>query len=177
MKQWFVGATKDQRESTAAANLREQGFIVYLPKVHSRWQDGRRVSAHTALRFTGYIFIQFDAAAQEHGPIGNTRGMDELLITKAGDPIPLPASIIETLRQIEDEEFARAVARKKPVPRKDLVPGDMVAINNADDPFHGKQGMYLGTDRLVARVLLGLAIKDIAECDLKKIEPPERKAA
>lgn len=172
-KIWHVGCTKDQQELRAAAELRAQGYVVYLPKIYYRHQEGRRIEARSTLRFTGYIFIF--CHVDELAPISGTRGMD----SGGGSAVlgPLPNGIIETLRVIEDEEFARAVARTKPRPRTDLTPGDWVEINQPDDPFHGKRGYYLGTEKGVARVLLGLVQKAIAECDLKKIEPPQQKRA
>lgn len=183
MKQFFVGMTKDQQELRAAAELREQGYVVYLPKIYYRHQDGRKIEARAALRFTGYIFITFDLQLEEHGPISNTRGMDgsdgsALICDGTRKPIALPSGIIERLRQIEDEEFFRAIARKKPKPRLDLVPGDMVSI--ACDPHHaahGRKGRFIGSEGGWAEVLEGWAIWKVAECDLRKIQQPERKAA
>lgn len=183
MRAWFVGLTKDQQELKAAAALREQGYVVYLPKIYLRHQDGRKIEARARLRFTGYIFIAFDLALEQHGPISNTRGMDgsdrsALICSSAGTPLSLPSGVVETLRSIEDDELARAVARKKPVARKDLRPGDVVMIaGDRSHPAFGQKGHYLGSDKGWASVLGGIAVWKVAEIDLKKIEPTERKAA
>jgi transcription antitermination factor NusG len=164
----------------AAAELRAQGYLVYLPKIHYRHQDGRKIEARTTLRFTGYIFIQFDADLEEGGPISNTRGMDSSdgsAILGGNKPVPIKAGIIEVLRQIEDEEYTRAVARKKPRPRTDLTPGDWVEINDPNDAFHGKRGTYLGSVKTRATVLLGIAVKEIEEFNLKKVEQERKRAA
>lgn len=185
-KAWYVGITKDQQEQRAAAGLREQGYVVYLPKMFVRHQDGRKIEAKAYLRFTGYIFIAFDVAREEHGPINNTPGMDgaegsALICYGSGEgrlPLALPPGIIETLRQIEDEDLARAVARKKPMPRKDLTAGDMVMIaGDRTHPAFGRRGAYLGTDKFEARVLEGWAVWRVPEVDLKKIDIAEGKAA
>lgn len=182
-KQWFVGLTKDQQELKAAAELRAQGYVVYLPKIHSRHQDGRKIEARTHLRFTGYIFIAFDLALEQHGPISNTRGMDgsdgsALICSGAGTPIALPRGIIETLRAIEDDELARAIARKKPKARTDLIPGDLVSIaGDRDHPAFGARGHYLGSEKGWASVLGGIAVWKVPEVDLKKVELQEGKKA
>lgn len=185
MKAWYVGTTKEQQELRAAAELRAQGYGVYLPKRHERVQEGRKVWARSFIRFTGYIFIAFDFALDEHGPIRNTRGMDSpdgeaspLIVDGQRKPLALPAGIIETLRGIEDEELARSLARKKPVPRLDLTPGDKVTIfGDRDHPAFGRKGEYLGTENFVAHVLEGWAIWKVPEIDLRKIETEGKQAA
>lgn len=182
-RQWFVGLCKDQQELKAAAELRAQGYAVYLPKIYTRRQDGRKIEARADLRFTGYIFIAFDLSLDQHVPISCTRGMDgsdgcALICSGGGNPISLPIGIIDTLRGIEDEELARAKARKKPIPRKDLVPGDLVQISgDRSHPAFGQRGNYLGSEKGWASVLGGIAVWKVAEVDLKKIEPPESRAA
>lgn len=189
-KAWYVGLTKDQQELKAAAELRAQGYVVYLPKIHTRHQEGRKIEARTTLRFTGYIFIAFDLQLEQHSPISNTRGMDgsdgaALISNWEGDgedrkrvPVPLPRGIIEALRSIEDDELARAVARKKPLPRKDLMPGDQVQISgDRNHPAYGRRGHLLGVERMIASVLEGMAVWKVPEADLKKIEQPEKRAA
>lgn len=183
MMQWYVGLCKDQQELKAAYELRAQGYAVYLPKLYTRHQDGRKIEARAWLRFTGYIFIAFDMALDEHGPISNTRGMDgsdgsALICTASGTPIALRPGIIETLRGIEDDDLARAIARKKPMPRKDLTPGDAVQIlGDKENPAFGRKGIYLVTDKGWAEVLEGWVKWIVPEGDLKKFEQPERKAA
>ncbi|HCE08753.1 MAG TPA: hypothetical protein DEQ40_09170 [Oxalobacteraceae bacterium] len=181
---WFVGKTKDQQELRAAQELRAQGFVVYLPKVYTRHQDGKRIEAQAALRFTGYIFICCQPG--ETSPINNTRGMDSsdgpaLICSGFGEDraaLPLQRGIIETLRSIEDDELARAKARKKPLPRKDLMPGDQVQIfGDSNHAAFGRKGHLLGVERTIASVLEGMVVWKIPECDLKKIEQPDRKAA
>lgn len=176
MRQWFVGQTKDWQR--AAKDLREQGYGVFMPKIYLRVQEGRKNHARAALRFPGYIFIACEA--HETGPISSTRGMDDSggsALLGGARPVPVHPAIIERLRRIEDDELGLALASKRPQPRNDLTPGDVVVI--AGDRGHvafGQQGHYLGSDRGVASVLAGMAIWKVAEGDLKRAEP-ERKAA
>jgi hypothetical protein len=178
-RNWYVGTTKDQQETRAAAELRNQGYIAYLPKIHYRHQDGRKIEARTTLRFTGYIFICCEPT--EIGPISGTRGMDDgggSALLGGEIPVGLSHSIIETLRQIEDEEFHRATARSKPRPRSDLTPGDTVQIaGERGHPAYGQRGSFLGSEKGIASVLGGIAVWKVAESDLKKIEQDARKAA
>jgi hypothetical protein len=45
------------------------------PKAFEPQEDGRKVHPIGLLRFPGYIFVSFDKVQQQHGPIGNTRGV------------------------------------------------------------------------------------------------------
>ena len=184
MKQWFVGMTKDQQELRAAAELRDQDYVVYLPKIYYRHQEGKKIEARSALRFTGYIFIRFDLALEQNGPISSTRGMDgsdgsALICDGAGKPRAMQPGILETLREIEDEEFARAIARKKPEPRKDLLRGELVKfVGDPDHPAYGLEGTYLGPmARGIGKVLVAFAQWDLPECDLRKVQLQEKQAA
>lgn len=175
-KQWFVVTTKHEKDAEAAANLRAQGYGVHLSKRYERVEQGKRIEARARLRFPGYLFVAFDAGRDQHGPIGNTRGVDELLLNGKGDPQPIPAGVVETLRWIEDEEYAKAATRKKPVPRDDLRSGDAVQIDRRDHPAHGLIGEFVAAIKGVASVFVGRRVVSIAECDLKPVKP-EKKAA
>lgn len=177
MKQWYVAATKHQQEVFARQQLHEQKYPVYLPKQYRHPTDDGYGKDPFCLRFPGYIFIQFDADAEEHGPISNTRGVDELIVTRAGVPLSLPDIIISDLQALEDEEFARGRARSKPVPRDDLVPGEMVIICAAGHPVHGERGKFLGSDKGEARVLIGMMAWPVPESELKKVELKKQKKA
>ena len=176
-KQWFVAMTKPGADTEAAKNLRAQGYPVYLPKGFRKPADTKKLEPVSFLRFDGYIFVAFDAAKEEHGPISNTRGVDELLVNGAGQPQALQPGIVERLRQVEDDDFARARSRKKLPPRVDLKPGDTVQVHRPDDAArHGKTGIFVGAVNGWAEVLFGLRIAKIAEVDLKLIEHKEKAA-
>lgn len=175
-KQWFVATAKAGGDSEAARNLRAQGYSVYLPKAFSRPADTRKLEPIAHLRFNGYVFVAFDAARDEHGPISNTRGVDELLLNAYGNPQPLPHGVVEGLQEIEDEDFARARARKKPLPRVDLRAGDQVKIDRKDHPAHGLEGLLFTAAKGMACVLIGVRMVTIGESDLKKVVPKARAA-
>lgn len=175
-RNWFVATTKQNAEETAAGGLIEQGYEIYVPLKYTRQTDGHRVVAKSSLRFDGYVIIAFDLAAEEHGPIGNTRGITSLL--PHGDrPSALPDNWVPEMRAYETLEFFRAKSRKKPEPRKDLQPGDMVKIDAKDDPFFGQIGELMRVENYTAKVLLGMLIKEIPEIDLRKVEEEDQRAA
>lgn len=181
MRRWHVAMTKAfyGAEDFAAKGLREQKFEVYNPKTYTRALNGKRLEPVCTLRFSGYVFIRFDADAKEHGPINNTRGIDELLVSVKDVPLPLDDEIIESLRQIEDEEFAEARSKKKAEPRGDLRPGDAVMIDDPDHPARGQQGQLLAIDKRKASVLIGMCAWKVDAIGLRRIQqdPPAHKKA
>lgn len=181
VQEWFVGVVHDFQEEKAAAGLHEQGFGVYVPIMYTRRQEGRKIEARPALRFPGYILIRFDPRLDMHGPISGTPGMDDSsgsALLGGETPTMLPAGVVETLRTVERDDFFCARARTKRPPRKDLSPGDYVQVHRPNDAArHGLKGYFVGSDRGIAEVFVGLRCVKVAEVDLKRIDQPERKAA
>jgi transcription antitermination factor NusG len=174
-KQWFVATTKHNGEMLAARMLREQKFGVYLPKAFEQQKDGRRVHPTARLRFSGYIFVAFDLALEQHGPIGNTRGVGELLLDPSGKPEALYPGIIERLRALEDVEFEQCRNSAELKERTDLAPGDEVTVDDKDHLAHGQRGFYMGQDgKSMANVLIGMAVWKVNSFGLRKIEKPKK---
>lgn len=174
MRQWYVACTNHQREFYACKNLRDQGFSVYLPKLYRHPTDPDYTGRPFDLRFTGYLFVQLDTALGEEGVVRNTRGIDSemgqpALLSNAGKPVAIKDSVIEMLRALEDTELEIAKSRKRPEPRDDLRAGDEVVINNPDHKANGHRGMYLESERGIAKILCGFIIWEVADIDLKKI--------
>lgn len=175
-KQMFVATTKHQQEIRAAAELREQNFRVYLPKRFSQALVGRRIEVVSDLRFHGYIFVEFDVSAGEHGPINNTRSVGELI--PPGDrPVPLPENWEMEMRRHIDEEWEKASGKAKPDPRADLHHGDIVEIDRKGHPANGLQGEYSRTENFLAVVHIGWAVWKLPEIDLRLIRSWRKTAA
>jgi transcription antitermination factor NusG len=181
MKAWYVGMTYGGRELEAERRLSDIGFGTFVPKTHTRHQEGRKVEARTSLRFSGYIFIAFDIDVDPYQYIKGIVGMDgrlgsPLLSSGSGEdrkPLAVRSGLIKKLQAAEKEELAIALSPKKTTPREDLRPGDIVEINDPRDSFHGKTAKYLGSERKVADVMVGNILKEIDERYLKKVDLPE----
>ena len=139
------------------------------------------MKAEPYLRMQGYIFVLLDPdpKAGDFSAASNAKGMSRpaFLCGAGGHPYALPDGTVETLRCLERDDFFRARARSKPRPRTDLSPRDLVELNQPGDPFHGKQGEYQGSQRGRAVVLFGALPKVVRDCDLRKIEQGEARAA
>lgn len=93
---WFVVATKPNSEKTAEANLRQQGFDVFLPLIEKTRRHARRVDNVLRPIFPGYLFVQFDAAIMPWHSINGTIGVRHLL-TNNGRPQPVAKNFVEIL--------------------------------------------------------------------------------
>ena len=54
---WILAQTKSKREKTAAINIRNQGFEVFLPTINIRKYSNSEWKDAVELLFPGYIFI------------------------------------------------------------------------------------------------------------------------
>jgi hypothetical protein len=127
------------------------------------------MGAVTKLRLSPYIFVLFDQAKGEGGPIKNTRGVQELLCNSDGVPRPLPHGhdTIAQLRQFEDEELSNATHTFKKG-RTDLTAGATVRIDGKN-PFQGKVGLLVSSLRGVATLLCGPLIVTVPDIDLTEL--------
>lgn len=172
MKLWYIATTKHRKEREAAQKLRAQFFTVYLPKTFVRTVVSKSPVPEARLRFTGYLFVEFDYELGEHGPINKTPGIDHIMCKydEERTPEPLRPGVIEMLRWAEEEDFAEASKSTKKLSRDDIRPGDLVRINRNGHPAHGQVGTYFVSERGVADVLCGTMMVRIADVDLKKVE-------
>ena len=181
MRLWYWATTKHQQEMLAAAQLRNQEYIVYVPKVYWREPSG---FLQCAIRYPGYVFIYFDADLQEHGPINNTRGIEELMVDLQGRPRPVPNNrtllevfphgLIEAIRQMEDQEFAEAMPRKT-TPREDLRVGEKVIIAMNGHIAIGERGEILRREKDICHVLVGSwMVYPIPDAELRKLETEKK---
>lgn len=180
--QCFVAVAKHQQDLRAVKNLREQGYGAHLAKLFRHPTDDDFHKGPFGLRYPGYVFVLFDLSLDEHGPINNTRGLDSwngsaLLVNRDAVPLSLPKGYINSLRALEDEDFARAITRSKPEPRTDLFPGDEVLIDDKEHAAYGQRGVLLEIGKGIGKVLLGFMVWEISDVFLKKVEKQRKKAA
>jgi hypothetical protein len=187
-KSWIVGLCRHQHLHVARQELRKQGFGIRLPKFYRHHTHPDFGSARMGLRFgSRYIFICADLEAGEIAPINHTRGMDDtnrgqaVIGTWAGEsfrPHVLRPKYLTFLDDLQEAEFAEAVASKAPEPRPDLVPGDVVVIvGDRGRLGYGQEGRFEEAHRDKAMVFCGQLRITVDLCDLKKVEQPEKKRA
>ena len=102
MKEWFAAHTQTKSEEKAAQHLIRQGFGVYLPRYMKRRNHARKIDYIAAPLFPRYIFVAMDIAKAQWRAISSTVGISHL-ICNGNKPIAIPESIINSIREKENE--------------------------------------------------------------------------
>jgi len=151
MKCWYAVQTKPRKEAFAELHLQRQHFETYLPKVLLRKRRRDKWTSVVEPLFPRYLFIRVDPDESSLAPVRSTQGVAGLV--RFGQQLrPVPASVIDYLRQCEDPESRLREGETWP-----YQPGDTLEI--LDGPFAGLSGVYQmpqGEDRALLLIeLLG----------------------
>jgi transcription elongation factor/antiterminator RfaH len=95
-ERWYVIHTQACREFRAATNLRNQGFVIFLPKRHKTIRHARKLYTVEAVFFPGYLFIALDLTRQQWRCVNSTFGVNRLVML-GERPRPVPYGIVEAL--------------------------------------------------------------------------------
>lgn len=99
---WYVVHTQPQNEARAEANLRQQGFITYLPRYLRSRRHARKTETVARPLFPRYLFVALDVARDRWRAIHSTFGVSNIVC--AGDkPTALPEGVIDQIRAREAE--------------------------------------------------------------------------
>jgi len=112
MNEWFAAHTQTKSEEKAAQHLIRQGFGVYLPRYMKRRNHARKIDYIAAPLFPRYIFVAMDIAKAQWRAISSTVGISHL-ICNGNKPIAIPESIINSIREKENESGYIRVAEKE----------------------------------------------------------------
>lgn len=155
MTQWIAVFTQPSSEARAQANLRRQGFEVYLPTYRRRRSHARKVEIVSRPLFPRYLFVGIDLLLARWRPILGTFGVSYVLCD--GDkPRIVPDRVVEALR---DGERAAAFDETNPAAR--LKPGEAVRI--VGGPFADLIGKFQSlTEAQRVVVLLELLGREVA---------------
>ena len=110
---WFVAKTRPNSEHKARFHLQRQGFEVYLPQFLRRICHARRTSWQPRPLFPSYLFVAMSETQQRWRAINSTIGISHLICDDLG-PIPVPAGVVDALRDAEDERGLMHTGRKIP---------------------------------------------------------------
>ena len=95
-ERWFVVRTQPHREALAARQLANQDYRVFLPRFFKVRRHARKFETISAPLFPGYLFIILDLLRDRWRSVNGTYGVDRLL-TRAGQPEPVPRGLVEQL--------------------------------------------------------------------------------
>jgi transcriptional antiterminator RfaH len=107
MMRWYVAQTQPQAK--ASWHLRNQGFVVYLPRYMKRRRHARHVDWVSMPLFPRYRFIGMDLAVARWRAVHSTFGIARL-ICHGDQPTPVPSGIVKT-HQAREWDGHRDAAR------------------------------------------------------------------
>jgi len=124
---WFLARLKPNCAGIAERNLKQQGFITFLPlEEETRSRNGKFVTSLRPL-FPGYIFVAFDVAHGLWRTVNSTHGIAGL-VAFGKAPAAVPTELVSEL-------MLRCDGSGKLVPAQCLSPGDRVRLTSG--PFAG----------------------------------------
>ena len=149
MKRWFAVFCKTGQERLAEANLINQGYVTYLPRLALRKRSNGRDISVTVPMFPGYLFVHLDPERTAWRAINSTFGVRQL-VSFGERPSALPDSAIEEIQGREDADGVIRLPKVAPFQKGE-------AVEFADGPMSDVKAMFTvptGSERVV--VLMNL---------------------
>lgn len=151
---WGVVQTKPREAEIAVANLRRQGYEVFMPLLRER----HRTEAKIVPMFPGYLFVAIPSAGRAWQPIASTRGVKRIITAAPDRPAFVPRGWVESLRdQGTLDLFTDALSFRK---------GE--AVEFIAGPFEGHRATCRWTSEARIGVLFECMGRELSvECDPK----------
>lgn len=144
---WYVVQSKPRREIFAGANLVNQGFRIFLPRIRKTVRHARRTWRIECALFPRYLFVALDLSLHRWRSVCGTFGVSHFVANEAG-PIPAPRGLVEDMIGAADDTGILDLTGT-------LICGQGVQL--LDGPFAGQIGRLLDLDDSGrAKVLLQL---------------------
>ncbi len=133
---WYAVHTRPHHETRAAANLKSQGFGVFLPLHRKTVRHARQFRTVAAPLFPRYLFVRLAVGHDRWRCVNSTHGVSHLIM-EGEVPKPVPPGVIDEMQAMADAAGLLALD-----PR--LRPGQQVRI--VTGPFTGLVGSLLALD-------------------------------
>lgn len=104
-ERWYVVRTRAKREAGAEAQLKAQGFHVFLPRVVRTVRHARKMRTARTPAFPGYLFVALDLQRDRWRSVNGTFGVSELIMGEDA-PMPVPKGVVEALIGYVDKSGA-----------------------------------------------------------------------
>jgi transcriptional antiterminator RfaH len=134
MNRWYAVLCKPRQETLAEANLANQGFAVYLPRLKTPRRRARRWVDIVEPLFPRYLFVGAELETKSLAPIRSTKGVSGL-VRFGPEPAVVPAHLIAALRQRED-----AATGLHDCAQPLFTPGERVKLLHG--PLTGLEGVF-----------------------------------
>jgi transcriptional antiterminator RfaH len=142
MSAWYAVFCKPRREALAEANLINQGYRVYLPRLATQCRrDGKWVDTVEPL-FPRYLFMAEGNERQGLAPVRSTLGVSGL-VRFGGQAATISEAMVESLRERQDPDTGACARRSL------FKPGAPIEFRAG--PFTGLDGVFdveAGDDRV-----------------------------
>lgn len=100
---WYVVQTQPRKEDWAVANLQNQDFRTFFPRLRKSRKHARKIDTVLVPMFPSYLFVQLKSNHQRWRSVNGTRGVVRLL--SFGDqPQPVPIEVIDGLISSADDK-------------------------------------------------------------------------
>lgn len=149
---WFAVKTQASREFIAAAHLRRQDFVTFLPLVSTAVRWPTRMQVVRKPFFPGYLFVRLDLARDRWRSINGTVGVVRLV--QFGDaPSPAPRGLIESMQALTNDHGELQLDDP-------LMPGSPVRV--VGGPFDRMAGVFQGREPAErVRILISMLSREV----------------
>ena len=133
---WYVVQSQPRKEFFASANLENQGFATFTPRLRRTVRHARRLKTVLAALFPRYLFVSLDLRRDAWRSVNGTYGVSRL-VTDGSMPTPVPPGLVEALLAATDRNGMLAFSAP-------LTPGQQVRL--LDGPFAEQIGRLVSLD-------------------------------
>ncbi|MES2212655.1 MAG: transcription termination/antitermination NusG family protein [Pseudomonadota bacterium] len=149
---WYVAYTKPRQEAVAQAQLAQQNYRVYLPKLKTVKQPHDNHGVQFESLFPRYIFFQTSHAEQSIGPVRSTVGIAN--IVRFGDtPATMSHGSLLRIYRFEQHQHQSSAESLHP-----FQPGTRIRATSG--PFMGLEGLVSRCSKDRVMVLMQLLGKE-----------------
>ena len=134
MSLWYAVLCKPRREVVAEANLINQGYRVYLPRLATQCRRAGKWSDTVEPLFPRYLFVSPSDERQSLAPVRSTLGVSEL-VKFGGQPATIAETVLNALRGQHDPVTGACISRN---------------VFKADAPVKFRAGPFMGLEGVFA---------------------------
>lgn len=110
MKKWFLLYTKPRQEAIAIANLQQQNYLTFAPRVLVNTVKRQKPHTEWQFLFPNYVFVQLSREADNWSSVKYTRGVRGFVRFGDGLPASLDDAVIAQLAALDHQQAAQQLS-------------------------------------------------------------------
>ena len=142
MSLWYAVLCKPRREVVAEANLINQGYRVYLPRLATQCRRAGKWTDSVEPLFPRYLFVSPSDERQSLAPVRSTLGVSEL-VKFGGQPATVAETVLNSLRGQHDPVTGACLSRD---------------VFKPDAPVKFRAGPFIGLEGVFAAETAGASV-------------------